>query len=317
VPAAVALGGAPLHAQTPPAVWPARPITLVQGFAPGGNADTVARLIAARLQEGLGQPVLVEPRTGAGGNVAAAWVARARPDGHTLILLTGAHAVSAAHYRTLAYRPIEDFDMISTVSVFPLVVAVRKDHPARTLRELLDQARGNPQGITFSSVGVGSTQHLAGELLGLSAGVRLQHVPYRGGAAPVQGVLAGDVDLLVDTPTVSLPHVRSGALRALAVTSDTAWGPLPGVPPAAQTLPGFEVRSWLGVAAPAGLPAEVRQRLHTEMVKVLARPDVREQLLTLGSEARASTPDQMRQMVETEIVRWRRVIQDAAIAPAQ
>ncbi|HEX2545133.1 MAG TPA: tripartite tricarboxylate transporter substrate binding protein [Ramlibacter sp.] len=288
--------------------WPARPIQLVHGFGAGGNADVIARLVALKLGEQLGQPVVVEIKSGAGGMLATGAVAKAPADGYTLVLLTGAHTVSAAMRRTLPYDPVKDFAFISTVTSFPFVVAVRAEHPAKTLAELVQMARGSSAKVSFSSVGVGSTQHLVGELLGGTAGAQLLHVPYRGGGAPVQSVIAGEVDVLVDTPTVALPHVQSGRLRALGVTSAAPWPSLPGVAPVGTTLPGFEVRSWLGLAAPAGTPEPIVRRLNAEVRKMLQRPDVQQSLATAGSAPSYSTSEAMREMVQNDIARWRSVI---------
>jgi tripartite-type tricarboxylate transporter receptor subunit TctC len=292
------------YAQT----WPSKPIQLVHGFGAGGNADVIARLVAQKLQDQLGKPVVVEIKSGAGGMIATNAVAKSEPDGHTLVMLTGAHTVSAAMRKTLPYDPVNDFSFISTVTAFPFVVAVRAEHPARNLADLVQMAKAAAGKISFSSVGVGSTQHLVGELLGGTAGVQLLHVPYRGGGAPVQSVLAGEVDLLIDTPTVALPHLQAGKLRALGVTSATPWPTLPGVLPVAQTLPQFEVRSWLGLAAPAGVPAAVVQRLNAEVQKLLQRPDVIQTLTLAGSAASYSTPQSMQDMVQNDIARWRSVI---------
>ena len=196
--------------------WPQKPLRLVQGFAAGGNADTIARIVAEPLSKALGQPVVVEARTGAGGNIASEAVAKSAPDGSTLVLLTGGHAVSAGLYRSLPFHPVDDFAMVSTITFFPFVLSVRPDHPARTLADLLRMAKEKPGAINFSSVGVGSTQHLTGELLASMAGVQLTHVPYRGGTAPIEGLLRGDVDLLVDTVTFTTGQLKAGRARALA-----------------------------------------------------------------------------------------------------
>ena len=288
--------------------WPSKPIQLVHGFGAGGNADVIARLVAQKLQDQIGRPVVVEIKSGAGGMIATNAVAKSEPDGHTLVMLTGAHTVSAALRRTLPYHPVNDFSFISTVTTFPFVVAVRADHPARQLADLLQMARAASGKISYSSVGVGSTQHLVGELLAGSAGVQLLHVPYRGGGAPVQSVMAGEVDLLIDTPTVALPHVQAGKLRALGVTSAAPWPTLPGVVPVAQTLPQFEVRSWLGLAGPAGLPTAIVQQLNAEVKTLLQRPDVMQTLTLAGSAASYSTPQSMQDMVHNDIARWRSVI---------
>lgn len=240
--------------------------------------------------------------------LATSAVAKAPPDGYTLVLLTGAHTVSAALRRKLPYDPIKDFAFVSTVNSFPFVVAVRTEHPAKTLAELLGQAKDSPGKLSFSSVGVGSTQHLVGELLAAAAGVQMLHIPYRGGGAPAQSVIAGDVDLLVDTPTVALPNLQSGRLRALGVTSSNAWPTLPGVPPVAATLAGFEVRSWLGLAAPAGTPEAVMKRLNAELKRTLASAEAQKALASVGSIAAPSTPEAMRDMIQNDIARWRSVI---------
>ncbi len=293
--------------------WPARPITLVHGFGAGGNADVVARLVAQQLQDALRQTVIVDIRSGAGGMLASGAVAKAPADGYTLVMLTGAHTVSAAMRRTLPYDPVKDFSFVSTVTTFPFVIAVKAEHPAKNLADLIAQAKAAPGKLNFSSVGVGSTQHLVGELLASTAGVQLTHIPYRGGGAPIQAVIGGDVDLLVDTPTVALPHVQSGRLRALGVTSPQPWPTLPGVPPVAAVLPNFEVRSWLGLAAPAGTPAPIVARLNAELKKVLAKPDVQASLAGLGSVGAHGTPEAMRDMIQNDIARWRAVIARAGI----
>lgn len=297
----------------PAQAWPSKPIQLVHGFGAGGNADVIARLVAQKLQEQIGKPVVVEIKSGAGGMIATHAVAKSEPDGHTLVMLTGAHTVSAAMRKTLPYDPVNDFAFISTVTAFPFVIAVRADHSASHLAALIQMAKAAPGKVSFSSVGVGSTQHLVGELLAGTAGMQLLHVPYRGGAAPVQSVMAGEVDLLIDTPTVALPHLQSGKLRALGVTSATPWPTLPGVVPVAQTLPQFEVRSWLGLAAPAGLPAAIVQRLNAEVKTLLQRPDVMQSLTVSGSAAAYSTPQSMQDMVSNDIARWRGVIARANI----
>lgn len=296
------------------AAYPERPIQLIHGFGAGGNADTVSRLVARHLQAALGQPVVVEIKSGAGGVVASSYVAKAEPDGYTLVMLTGGHTVSAAVNKSLPYDPVADFQPISTVTAFPFVVSVKADNPARTLADLLGTARAKPGTVSFSSVGVGSTQHLTGELLAATAGVQMLHVPYRGGAAPVQAVLAGDVDVLVDTATVAAPQLKAGTMRALAITSSRPWPLLPGVPVAADTVPGFQVYSWLGIAAPARTPGPVVDRLHAALATMLQDPAFRKAVNDIGSEPSGSSPAQMRTMIESEITRWKKVVQQANIA---
>ena len=303
---------------TLPSAWaqssyPSRSIQLIHGFGAGGNADVVARLVGQKLQDYLKQPVVIDIKSGAGGSIATQHVAKAAPDGYSVVMLTGAHTVSAALRKSLPYDPVKDFAFLSTVSSFPFVVAVRADHPAKNLAELLAMAKNDPGKTTFTSVGIGSTQHMVGELLGSTAKVELLHVPYRGGGAPVQAVIAGDVDILTDTLTVATPHIKSGRLRALGVTSAAPWPSLPGVPPVSSVLPGFEVRSWLGLAAPAGTPTDIVQRLTTEIHKALKEPDLQQSLANAGSAAAPCTPDEFRTMVGNEITRWRGVIQQVGI----
>lgn len=306
------LGGVAALACTAPAwgqtAWPNRPVLLIHGFGAGGNADVIARLVAQNLQPLIGQPVVVDIKSGAGGMIATTAMAKAPADGYALVMLTGAHTVSAAMRKTLPYDPVKDFAFISTVTSFPFVVAVRAEHPAKNLADLIQLAKAGANRLSFTSVGVGSTQHLTGELLGDAAGVQLLHIPYRGGGAPVTAVIAGEVDLLVDTPTVALPHIKSGRLRALAVTSAAAWPSLPGVPTVAATLPGFEVRSWLGLAAPAGTSDDIVRRLNADVKKLLESASVQAVLAASGSAASYTTPEQMRDMVQNDIARWRSVI---------
>lgn len=293
--------------------YPDRPIMLTHGFGAGGNADSVARVVAAGLEKQLGQTVVVEPRTGAGGTIASSYVTKTKPDGYTLIMLTGGHTASAAVRKEVPYDPVNDFSMVSTVSQFPFVIAVKADHPAQDLGQLLDAARGSSTGITYSSVGAGSTQHLTGELLASAAAADMLHIPYRGGGAPVMAVLAGDVDVLIDTVTVAAPQLQAGALRALAVTSKKRWPLLEEAPAAHDTLPDYEVMSWLGLAGPAGMPDEVVAKLNEAVKAVLNDPEVQASLNAMGSEAWYSSPEEMRDMIAETIEQWRHVVATAGI----
>lgn len=293
--------------------YPSKSVRLVQGFGVGGNADTIARIIAQAMSASMEQQVIVEPKTGAGGNIATEFVARSRADGYTLILLTGGHAVSAGLYKSLPFDPVNDFAMVSTVTFFPFVISVRADHPAKSLGDLIAMARSTPRGLRYSSVGVGSTQHLTGELLASTAGVEMLHVPYRGGPATVEGLLRGDVDLMIDTVTLTVGQIRGGRVRGVAVTNPTPWPSLPGVPTVAETLKGFDVRSWTGLAAPKGTPPEVVDRLNAEVRRALAQPEVRKRIEDLGNEVRASAPEEMRAHIASEIAKWKRVIDEARI----
>jgi tripartite-type tricarboxylate transporter receptor subunit TctC len=293
--------------------YPNRPVKLWHGFGAGGNADTVARIIAIKMSEGLGQTVLVDAKTGAGGNIASDMVAKMPADGYNLILLTGGHAVSGAMYKQLPFDTVNDFSMVSTLMFMPFVIGTSAESPIKTVAELIAAAKREPGKLSYSSVGVGSTQHLAGELFSSLAGLEMIHVPYRGGAAPVQDVMTQRVTVLFDTLTPTTPHIRSGKLRALGVTSRDRAPSVPDVPSASDALPAYEVTSWLGIAAPAKLPADVLRRLNQEVARVVALPDVRQRLLALGGAPRSGSPEQMRTLVDTEVTKWRKVVSDAKI----
>jgi tripartite-type tricarboxylate transporter receptor subunit TctC len=293
--------------------YPTRPVLLTHGFAAGGNGDVVSRIVGDALSPRLGQPVIIEPRPGAGGNTASARLAKAEPDGYTLITLTGGHAVSAAIYKTLQFDPLDDFQMVSVYGYQAFMVAVRKDSAIKTTADLIAAAKASPGKLTYSSVGVGSTQHLAGALLCAMAGIEMTHVPYRGGAAPMTDLLGGTIDLSVDTITVIEPQVRSGNVRALGVTSGTKWWSLPDITPIADTVAGYDVRTWLGMAAPKATPAPVVARLNAALRSGLADPQVEERLRKVGMDVRATSPEEMRAMVAAQIARWKQVVADARI----
>ncbi len=293
--------------------YPSRPVVITHGFGAGGNADAVARILAEPLGDRLGQRMIVEPAPGAGGNLASSRVAKATPDGHTLILLTGGHSVSAALYKSLAFDPVDDFQMLSTTVYFPFVIAVKSDSPIKSLGDLIARAKADPGRINYSSVGVGSTQHLAGELLGSMAGIKMTHVPYRGGTAPLTDLLGGQIDVLIDSLTITAPQIAAGTIRGLAVTSPTKWQSLPDIPPVSDLVPGYDVRSWLGLATTRGIPEPVVQRLTSEIQEVLEHSPARERLTQMGMEVRPSSPDEMRSLVASEIEKWRKVISQAGI----
>lgn len=294
--------------------YPSRPIRIIQGFAPGGNADSIARLLGQEMSRGLGQPVIVETKAGAGGNIAAEAVAWAQADGYTLLLAVGGHTVSGALYQTLGYKSVEGFEWISTATVFPFVLSVRSDSPQQTVADLLTLARGKPDGVSYGSAGVGSTQHLTGALLASMSATQLLHVPYKGDAAALAALLAGDVNFVVAPGTATLPHVRGGRLKAIAVSGATRWPGLPEVPTVQETgVQGFDVSSWAGLATTAGTPRAIVDRLHVEMNKALQVPEIRARLESFGGEVRGSTPEEMRARVASEVQRWAKVIAEARI----
>ena len=298
------------HAQQ---AYPTRPVTLTHGFAAGGNGDVVSRIVADALGKRLGQPVMVEPRPGAGGNTASQRLATSAPDGYTLITLTGGHSVSAAIYKQLPFDPIESFQFISIYGSQAFIVAVRADSPIKTMADLIAAAKANPGKLTYSSVGVGSTQHLAGELLCAMAGIKMTHVPYRGGGGPMTDLLGGQIDLNVDTITVIEPQVRAGKVTALGVTSGKKWWSLPDIAPIAETVPGYDVQTWLGLAAPKGTPADIVAKLNADTRAGLADKDTKEKLNKIGLDVHSSTPEEMKTMVAGQIAKWKKVVADAHI----
>jgi len=305
----MAADGRDTNAQT----WPQKPITLIHGFGAGGNADSISRLVAGALSEQLGVAVIVDARPGAGGNIASDMVARAEPDGTTIALLTGGHAVSAALYKKLKFDPVESFAFVSLIGTFPFVIATRADSPITDLAGLIATAKAQPGQLTFSSVGFGSTQHLTGELLSMTADIKLTHVPYRGGMQPLTDVLGGQIDLIVDTITVTGPAIKAGTLRGLGVSSAEPSPSLPGIAPIARQLPGFDVSSWIGIAAPASTPPAVIARLNEALRTTIASSAFRERLDLLGVRAQASSPAEMHDFVAAEIKRWASVIEKSGV----
>jgi tripartite-type tricarboxylate transporter receptor subunit TctC len=298
------------HADT----YPDHPIKMLQGFAPGGNADNIARLIGMEIGKSLGQPIVVEAQSGAGGTLAAGSVARAKPDGYTLLLATGGHAVAGALFNTLPYRTVQDFDAVSTITFFPFLVVTTADSKFKSFSDVLTAARAAPGSIAYGTAGIGSTHHLAGELLAKMAGVQMLHVPYRGDSASLTALLSGDVPFIIAPPTAVLSNIKGGKLRALAATGPQRWPGLPEVPTVAeQGVAGYDVRSWAGVLAPAGLPKPVLDRLNAEINKALLLPAVKTRLEEMGGEARGSTPEAMKTLVANETQRWSQVVADAKI----
>jgi len=307
-----------LGSTVPPAwsqTYPDRAIKIYQGFAPGGNADAIARLIGGEISKGLGQAVVVEAQAGAGGTIAAGTVARAKPDGYTLLLATGGHAVAGALYNTLAYKTVADFEFVSTITYFPFLLVTNADSKYRTFDQLLTAARAAPRAVAYGTAGIGSTHHLAGELLSKMAKADMLHVPYRGDAASLTALLAGDVPFIIAPPTAVMSNIKAGRIRAIATTGPQRWPGLPDVPTVAeQGVTGYDVRSWAGLIAPVGTPRAVVERLNAETLKALQLPAVRTRLEDMGGEARGSTPEEMKTLVASELHRWTQVVAEANIA---
>jgi len=295
--------------------YPSRPIRLLHGFAAGGAADTLSRIIADGLSKRLGQPIIVEAKPGAGGNIAADALAKAAPDGYTIGLVTGAHAISAATYKSLSYQPADGFDMISTLVYYSLVIAVRNDYPAKTLSELITMAKEKPGSLSFGSVGFGSTHHLAGELLNSMAGIEIAHVPYRGDSQTVTALLGGEVPVIIGTPVLIAAQIQSGAMRGLAVTAPSRIALLPDVPTVAEAgVKGYDVRTWAGLLAPKGTPPAVITALNEVTLSLLKDPEVRQRLETAtGGEVRGGSPEEMKKLIQAEIAKWTAVVERAKL----
>ncbi|CAN7684092.1 tripartite tricarboxylate transporter substrate binding protein [Bradyrhizobium sp. LjRoot220] len=295
--------------------YPTRPIRLLHGFAAGGAADTLSRILANGLSKRLGQPIVIEAKPGSGGNLAAAAIAKAEPDGYTIGLVTGAHAISGALYKTLPYDSVDSFEMISTAVYYALVIAVRADYEAKSLGELIALAKAKPGDLSFASVGFGSTHHLAGALLETTAGITMVHVPYRGDSLTVTALLGGEIPVIVGTPVLLAPQIASGAVRGLAVTSPARTPLLPNVPSVDEAgVKGFDVRTWAGLLAPKGTSPAIIKRLNTAVQETLADPETKAALETaIGGEVQGSTPEQMRALIQSQIAKWAGVIQTANI----
>lgn len=299
------LGAGAVQAQD----YPTRPVTVINSFAPGGNADIVLRLVAERLNAGLGQAVVVDNRPGANGVIAAEAVARSRPDGYTLLLVSGAYPTLVATTKKLPFDPLKGFSWLSMMISYPLVVTVAADSPYKTLGELVAAAKASPGKLTYSSAGVGSLFHLATESFDASAGIEMTHVPYKGGSAPLAELLGGSrLDLTFNTLSVVGPQLKAGKVRALAITSPARSPLLPGVPAVAESYAGYEASSFLGIAGPAGMSPAVVERLNREIRKVVALPDIRQRSADLGGTPVSGTPEEMGRYVEAEIARWTQIV---------
>jgi tripartite-type tricarboxylate transporter receptor subunit TctC len=296
--------------------YPNRPIRFVVPFAPGGSTDTLARTIGQKLTDALQQQVVVDNRSGANGNIGMEIVAHAAPDGYTILLGYIANlGIGPGLYAKLPFDPVGDYAPITQLASSPNILAVHPSLPVKSLRELIAYAKTNPKKLNFASSGVGSIGHLTGELLNRSAGVDMVHVPYKGSGQAVIDLLGGQVQMMFSGMSSVMQHIKAGKLRALAVTGAQRSPAVPDVPTIAESgFPGFEATAWYGVLAAARTPKPIVNRLHGEIVRALALPEVKERLNNVGFELVGGTPDEFAVFIKSEIAKWTRVVRDAHIS---
>jgi tripartite-type tricarboxylate transporter receptor subunit TctC len=307
--ALAALLSAPAAAQP----YPTRPLRIVSPFSAGGNSDIVGRLLAPKLAERLGQNVIVENRPGAGGMIGTAYVVRATPDGHTMLAMSGAFTAVAATVAKLPYDPARDFSWVTMIVTYPFVVVVKSDSPVKTVGQFIAAAKRSPGKLAYGSVGTGSVFHLAAELFNTMAGTDMTHIPYKGGGEPIAELMGGRLDVIFTTLTGAYGHIEANRVRPIAVASARRAPQLPDVPSVAETLPGYEVTSFLAVAGPRGVPAPVVARLNREYRAVLALPDIHQRLTASGGEVRPGTPAELARHMTDEISKWKRVVAEKKI----
>jgi tripartite-type tricarboxylate transporter receptor subunit TctC len=295
--------------------FPARPIKILVGAPAGGTTDTMARAIADPMAAALKQPVLVENRPGAGGNLAAAAVAKSAPDGYTLLVSFSSHTINATLYPSLPYDPVADFTPITMIARVPSLLLGRADLPAKDLKELIALTRAQPHKLTIGIGGIGSSLHLAGEKFKLMTGVDLLNVPYKGTAPALTDLLGGQIDLMFISLVTGTEQVRAGRLRAYGVTSDKRQAMFPDLPAIGEVVPGFESTAWFGVFAPADLPDAITQKLYTTVVAALAEPKLREQLKREGATSVGNTPKEFTAFVREDIERWAPVVKASGAKP--
>ena len=309
--AAALFSTAPVGAQQQ---YPVKPLRLIVPFPPGGNTSLIGRMLSQKLAEPLGQQIVVDNRGGAGSPIGAALAAKAPPDGYTLFLASQANAISASLYSNLSFDLVRDFAPVTMLAISKHVLVVHPSLPVRSLKELIAFARARPGSLMFSSSGSGSSSHLAPELFASMAGIKMLHVPYKGGGPAIIAALTGEVSLMFSSLAPAIPHIKEGKLRALGIGSTQRSPLLPDVPTVSEAgLPGYDVSTWYGLVAPAGVPKEIIARLLAETVRVLERPDVKQWLHASAYEPRTSTPEEYAAFTRREVEKWAKVIKAAGV----
>jgi len=299
----------PAQAQAPAGAYPVKPVKVIVPYPPGGPTDIVARVVFQQVSDSTGQQFVVENRAGAGGNIGAEAVARAPADGYTLLVATTAHAINMSLFKSLNYDVLKDFAPVTLLTQGPLVLVATPAFPAASVRELIALAKAKPNTLNFASSGNGQSTHLSGELFNTMAGIKLAHVPYKGSAPALTDVIGGQVPLMFDTMLSAMPFVKSGKLRALAVTSAQRSPAAPELPTVAESgLPGYEVVAWNGLLAPAGTPKAVIDRLSEELAKAMAVAQVREKFSVQGFAASWDTPEQFAIFLRSEVAKWTKTV---------
>ncbi len=298
----------------PAADYPAKPIRLIVPFAPGGGTDITARAIAQKLTESWGQTVVTDNRPGANGTIGVDITAKSAPDGHTLTMISSSHAVNVGLYAKLPYDLVRDLTPVTQATRQPYALVINPSVPARSVKELIAHARAKPGGINYGSSGTGGISHLGGALLGSIAGVNLVHVPYKGGAPATMDVISGQIQMIFGTLLLTGPHIKSGRLRVLAVTTAQRWPGTPELPTMQEAgVPGFEITQWYGLLAPAKTPQPVIAKLNREIARILHQPDVKEKLAADGADAVGNTPEQFGAHIRSEIAKYGKLVQQIGL----
>ena len=296
--------------------FPGKSITIIVPASPGGAIDLVARLCAQKMTELWGKPVVIDNKAGATGTIGTEFVARSTPDGHTLALVASSHAINPSLFKSLPYDTVKSFEPVVLTHVVPLMLVVSPSLPAKNLKELIAYAKANPGKLSFASSGPGGAPHMSGELFRSMAGIDMTHIPYKGSTAAHPDLLSGRVSMMFDTVAAIMPHVKSGAVRAIAVTTPTRASIAPDVPTMAEAgLPGYETSTWGGVLAPAGTPKDVVAKLNAEFNRDLNLPDVRKKITDAGIEPAGGTPQQFADFIQAEMQKWSKVAKDAHVEP--